>query len=162
VSSLPLRRKNHDDSVHSRPWTDLTSRRTECKSPCLTVPAILFLCSFVASGMCSPNRCSAMDYSSLLSQKRVLAGRWLAMDVMSQYDRHNRVSLDACRLQVSSQCSALYRLTRKSVNLKYSLVSTGMFLFKPASQRVERDQSALSCALNVESFIWTNFCKFSK
>jgi hypothetical protein len=52
-----------------------------------------------------------------------------------------------CRYQISRK----YRVDQKSVNLKYSLVLTGMFRFKTASQFVERFHSPVGCALNMES-----------
>jgi hypothetical protein len=52
-------------------------------------------------------------------------------------------------------------VAQKSVNLKHSLVVTGMFRFKPATQFVERYHSVVSCALNTEDLISNNFCKFS-
>jgi ABC-type Na+ transport system ATPase subunit NatA len=51
---------------------------------------------------------------------------------------------------------------QKSVNLKYSLVLTGMLRLKPASQHVQRYHSVVSCALNMEELISKNVCKFSK
>jgi hypothetical protein len=42
---------------------------------------------------------------------------------------------------------------QKSVNLKYSVVSTGMFRFKPASQFVEWYHSVVSCALDMEDHV---------
>jgi hypothetical protein len=101
-------------------------------------------------------------HENVLTQPLLSNGLFHLSGVMSQYDRHDRMSPDAGRLRISSQCSALYRLTQKSVTLKYSLVLTGMFLFKPASECVERYHSVESCALNVESFIPNNFCKFNK
>jgi hypothetical protein len=55
-----------------------------------------------------------------------------------------------------------YRVAQKSVNLKHSLVITGMFRFKPATQFVERYHSGVSCAMNSEDLISNNFRKFSK
>jgi hypothetical protein len=49
----------------------------------------------------------------------------------------------------------------KSVNLKYCLVSTVMFIFKPANQFVERYYGVVSCAFNIEDLI-SNNCKFNK
>jgi hypothetical protein len=53
------------------------------------------------------------------------------------------------------------RVTQKLINLKHSPVLTGLFTFRPASQFVERYQSAVS-ALNVEDLISNSFCKFNK
>jgi hypothetical protein len=39
---------------------------------------------------------------------------------------------------------------------------TVMFRFKPASQFIERDHSAVRCALSTEHFILNNFGRFSK
>jgi hypothetical protein len=44
-------------------------------------------------------------------------------------------------------------MTETSVNLKYSLVLTRMFRFKPASQFAERCYSVVSRALNMENII---------
>jgi hypothetical protein len=38
----------------------------------------------------------------------------------------------------------------------------GMVRLKPASQRVQRYHSVVSCALNMEDPISKNICKFSK
>jgi hypothetical protein len=46
-----------------------------------------------------------------------------------------------------------YRLGKRSVNLKYFLVLTGMFRFKLTSQFVERYHSIFNCALNMEDLI---------
>jgi hypothetical protein len=54
------------------------------------------------------------------------------------------------------------QMVQKSVNMKYSLVLTGIFRFKPKSQFVEQYYSIVSCALNMEDPILKNFCKFSK
>jgi hypothetical protein len=48
-----------------------------------------------------------------------------------------------------------------SVDLKHSLVLTGMFRFKPANSFVEQYHSVVSCAFNIEVLISSNFCKFS-
>jgi hypothetical protein len=53
-------------------------------------------------------------------------------------------------------------MAQKSGNLKYSLVSMGMFGFEPVSQFVERYHTIVSCALNMEYLISNNFCKFIK
>jgi hypothetical protein len=53
-------------------------------------------------------------------------------------------------------------MAQKSVNLKHSLVLTGMFIFEPGSQFVERYHSVASCALNMEGLIPNNFCKLNK
>jgi hypothetical protein len=50
----------------------------------------------------------------------------------------------------------------ESVNLKYSLVLTGMFKFKAARPHVERYHSVVSHTLNVVSLISNNFGKFMK
>jgi hypothetical protein len=47
----------------------------------------------------------------------------------------------------------LYRIVHRSLNLKHSLVLTGMFRFKPTNQFAERCHSVVGCALNVEDFI---------
>jgi hypothetical protein len=57
---------------------------------------------------------------------------------------------------------AAYRVAQKSVNLKYYLVLTEIFIFKPASQSVERYHSVLACAMKIEYLIFNNFCKFGK
>jgi hypothetical protein len=54
------------------------------------------------------------------------------------------------------------RMPQKPVNLKYSLVLTGMFGFKPANQYVERYHSVVNGALNMEDIISNNFYAFSK
>jgi hypothetical protein len=71
------RRARSQGSLSRMNWTNsfTTSGRIEYKSPCLTVPLLCFLCLFVATGTCLPNRCPAMDYSGLLSRKHVLASR---------------------------------------------------------------------------------------
>jgi hypothetical protein len=79
-------------------------------SPCVTVPLLFSL--FVARE-CAHRTVAQQMTIPACYLRNVLASRWLAMDVMSQYDRHDR----AWRLRISSQCSALYRLTRKSINL---------------------------------------------
>jgi hypothetical protein len=61
----------------------------------------------------------------------------------------------------NGQTEALYRVVQTSVTLKYSLILTGMFRFKPVSQFVERYHSVVSCSLNMEVLISNNFCKFS-
>jgi hypothetical protein len=48
-------------------------------------------------------------------------------------------------------------MVQKSVNLKYSLVLTEMFIFKPTSQFVKCHHSVVSCALNVEYLISNKF-----
>jgi hypothetical protein len=50
-----------------------------------------------------------------------------------------------------------HRMAQKSVNLKYSLVLMGMFIFKCASRFVERHHSVVSCALSMEDFISHKF-----
>jgi hypothetical protein len=47
----------------------------------------------------------------------------------------------------------IYRVSRKSVDLKHSLVLTKMLRFKPSSQFVERYHSVVSCLLNMEDLI---------
>jgi hypothetical protein len=64
------------------------SGRTEYRSPQLKSSSVI-LCLFVATGMCSRNRCSATDYSGL-SRKRVTEplasnGPFRISGVMSQY-----------------------------------------------------------------------------
>jgi hypothetical protein len=49
------------------------------------------------------------------------------------------------------------RVAQKSVNLKYYLVLTEMFRFKPTSQSVGRYHSTVSCALNMEDLISNSF-----
>jgi hypothetical protein len=56
----------------------------------------------------------------------------------------------------------IYRMALKSVNPKQSLMLTGIFRFKPASQCVERYHSVVSCSLDMGDLISNNFCKFSK
>jgi hypothetical protein len=51
---------------------------------------------------------------------------------------------------------------QKSVNVEHSLVLTGIFEFKPASQFVERYHRRMSCALNMEILIANSFYKFGK
>jgi hypothetical protein len=51
---------------------------------------------------------------------------------------------------------------RKSVNLKYALVLTGMLSFKRDIQSVERYCSVVNCALNVEDPISNNSFKLIK
>jgi hypothetical protein len=53
-------------------------------------------------------------------------------------------------------------MTQKSVNLKHSLVLTGMFRFKPGSQFAERYHSVVSRALNMGDVISNYFSKFNK
>jgi hypothetical protein len=48
-------------------------------------------------------------------------------------------------------------VTQKSVNIKYSVVLTGMFKFQNVSQFVERQHSEVSCVLSNEDLIWYNF-----
>jgi hypothetical protein len=55
-----------------------------------------------------------------------------------------------------------YTVAQKSVNLKQSVILTGILKFKPASQFLERYHSVLSRALNMEDLNSNNFCKFSK
>jgi hypothetical protein len=55
-----------------------------------------------------------------------------------------------------------YRVTQTLVNLKQSLVLNGTFRFKPTSQFVERYQSVMGCALNMEELISKIFGKFNK
>jgi hypothetical protein len=52
---------------------------------------------------------------------------------------------------------SIYRVVHASVRLKHSLVLTGMFRFKPASQFVEPYHRAVNCALNMEDLISNNF-----
>jgi hypothetical protein len=58
VSFVPLWRMTNDKSLA----TELTSRRTEYRTPSRRVR--LLLSKFVAAGTCLPNRCLAMDYSA--------------------------------------------------------------------------------------------------
>jgi hypothetical protein len=53
-----------------------------------------------------------------------------------------------------------HRVTQKLHKLKYSLVFTGGFRFKPAIQFVEQYRSIVSCALNMDDLISNNCCKF--
>jgi hypothetical protein len=46
-----------------------------------------------------------------------------------------------------------YRVAQKSVNLKYSLVLSGMFRFKLVSKCAERHHRAVRCALNVRAHL---------
>jgi hypothetical protein len=55
-----------------------------------------------------------------------------------------------------------YRVTKKSVNLKYSHLIREMFRFKPVSQFVEQHHSAVSSALNIKNLIYNNFYKLNK
>jgi hypothetical protein len=55
-----------------------------------------------------------------------------------------------------------YRMAQKSINLKYYIVLTGMFCFKPPSQFMEEYHSGVTCAPNTEDVIKNNFYKFSK
>jgi hypothetical protein len=57
---------------------------------------------------------------------------------------------------------SIYRVPQKSVNLKHSLVLTRMFTFKRAIQFLERYNSVVSCAFNMEDLILDNFCKSNK
>jgi hypothetical protein len=57
---------------------------------------------------------------------------------------------------------AKYRVAQKSVYLKYSVVLTGMFTIKPASQFVEQFHNVVSCALNMEDLISKYFRKLNK
>jgi hypothetical protein len=50
-----------------------------------------------------------------------------------------------------------YRVTQKSVNIKHSLISVGMFRLKPASQFVQWHYGIVSCALNMKTLISKNF-----
>lgn len=64
---------------------------------------------------------------------------------------------DICFLMPS-----IHRVTRNSVNPKYSIVLTGIFRFKLASRFVESYHSVVSCVFNKENSISDNFYKFSK
>jgi hypothetical protein len=55
-----------------------------------------------------------------------------------------------------------YRMAQKSVNLKHSLVLMGMFRFKPVIHSVKGHHSVVSCALNTEDLILSNFYKLIK
>jgi hypothetical protein len=63
-------------------WTELTSRRLECRTPPRSVCVILF---FRFHETCLPNRCPAMDYSVYVrcSGNVCLASSWLAMNFHS-------------------------------------------------------------------------------
>jgi hypothetical protein len=50
-----------------------------------------------------------------------------------------------------------YKVPQKLVNVKHSLVLTGMLRFTPASQLVERYHSVAVCAVNMEDLIQNNF-----
>jgi hypothetical protein len=54
------------------------------------------------------------------------------------------------------------QVTQNSVKRKETLVLTGIFVFKPSSQFVERYHSIVSCVLNMEGLISNNLYKFSK
>jgi hypothetical protein len=62
----------------------------------------------------------------------------------------------------SNLARGIYRVVQTLVDRKHSLVLMEMFKFKPASQFLERYNSAVSSALNTEDLISNNFCKFSK
>jgi hypothetical protein len=53
-------------------------------------------------------------------------------------------------------------VARKSVNLKHSIVLTGMFSLKTARQFVERYHRVVNSALDMEGLILKNICKISK
>jgi hypothetical protein len=63
-------------------WTELTSRRSEYRSPPRTVRVILF---FRCHETCLPNRCPAMNYSVSIrcSGNEFLASSWLPIDFCS-------------------------------------------------------------------------------
>jgi hypothetical protein len=52
-------------------------------------------------------------------------------------------------------------MAQNSVNLKHSLVLTGIFIFKAASQFGERYHGVVSCALTMEDLISKSVCKFN-
>lgn len=51
-----------------------------------------------------------------------------------------------------------YRVAQKSLNLKYSVICTGISIIKFATQFVERYHSVVSRELNMEDFI-SNSCQ---
>jgi hypothetical protein len=53
-------------------------------------------------------------------------------------------------------------MAQKSINIKHSLLLTGMFRFKPAIQFGEPYHSVLICLYNMEDIICNKFCKFNK
>jgi hypothetical protein len=66
---LPLWRMTNEEFLAIElTWTEVTSRRTEYRSPCLTVP--LLFCLFLATGTCLPNCFPAMDYSAAICCSR--------------------------------------------------------------------------------------------
>jgi hypothetical protein len=56
----------------------------------------------------------------------------------------------------------IHRVIQKSVNLKHSLVLTGVFSFETADQFVERCHSVVSCVMNMKDLFLKIFYKFSK
>jgi hypothetical protein len=54
------------------------------------------------------------------------------------------------------------QIAQKLVPLIYFLALTVMFIFKPASQFVERYHNVVTCALNAEDLISKNVYKFCK
>jgi hypothetical protein len=54
-----------------------------------------------------------------------------------------------------------YKVAQESVNLKHSLVLSGMFTYESSSQFVERYHSIFSCALSMEDIISNKRVKLS-
>jgi hypothetical protein len=87
---------------------------------------------------------------------------WLTFSWFSSAFPHEYFHNTTMILYFLSLSYPRYRVPQKSVNLKHSLVLTGMFRFKPASQFVERYHSVVGCALDTEDLIWINFYKLIK
>jgi hypothetical protein len=83
-------------------------------------------------------------------------------DIPDQFSQLILMHIGLIKTKNADLLTRKYRLGKMSVNFKYSLVLTGMFTFKPASQLVECYHSVVSCALTTEELIQKNFCKFSK
>jgi hypothetical protein len=97
------RKKNHC-SLSRVNWTNsfITSRRTKYVTMSYSSSVIVFLCLFVATGTCLLNCCPAMDYSSLLSRKRVLASRWLAIDYSGFQAPYHNIMWVTCIRYINS------------------------------------------------------------
>jgi hypothetical protein len=63
-------------------------------------------------------------------------------------------------IRQSSYHSMVYRVTQKSVKLKYSELLLGMFRIKPVIQFIERYNSIVNCLLNELDLISNNFYEF--
>jgi hypothetical protein len=113
--------------------------------------------------------CSASVSAHLTPRERASGTRftkgWVDWQHGLEAVTRHVVQNNPCRKTNSGSATHIYNAykeTQKSVNLKHSLLLTGLSRFKPASQFVERFRSIMSCELNMEDLISKNVCILSK